>query len=99
MLHAVTSFRGEVPLITPRALPPGAAQAAINSRLYTGDLTSFQQFSLTEVLANDGPVKTISLMAAGTPYELWLSWDQQVDVARGTVPGDTTYRTLSLIHI
>src|SRR5665213_877253 len=93
MLRAVTAFRGETPLITPRLLPPGSAQAAINSRLYTGDLTAFKQFSMTEVLANDGPVKTISLMAAGTPYELWLSWDQQVDVARGTVPGDTTYRT------
>jgi hypothetical protein len=93
MLRSVTSFRGEVPLVTPRALPEGASQAAVNSRLYTGDLTAFKQFSLTEGLANTGPVQTISLMAAGTPYEVWLSWDQQVDVARGTVPGDTTYRT------
>jgi hypothetical protein len=93
MLRSVTSFRGETPLITPRLLPPGSAQAAVNSRLYTGDLTAFQQFSMTQGLANVGPVQTISLMAAGTPYEVWLSWDQQVDVARGTVPGDTTYRT------
>jgi len=92
-LRAVTSFRGEVPLMTPRSLPDNASQAAVNSRLYTGDLTAFKQFMLTYPLANAGPVQTISLMAADTPYATWLSWDQQVDVARGTVPGDTTYRT------
>lgn len=88
-LRAVTSFRGEVPLITPRALPENAAQEAINARLYTGDLTAFRQFTTEHGLANAGPVKTISLMAG----QYWLSWDEQVDVARGTVPGDTTYRT------
>jgi hypothetical protein len=88
-LHAVTSFRGEVPLLTARALPENASQAAINARLYTGDLTAFRQFATTHGLANPGPVRTISLMAS----EFWLSWDTQVDVARGTVPGDTTFRT------
>lgn len=88
-LRAVTSFRGEVPLLTPRALPENAAQAAVNARLYTGDLTAFRQFSLTEGLLNSGPVQTISLMAG----QYWLSWNEQVDVARGAVPGDTTYRT------
>ena len=92
-LHAVTSFRGEVPLLSSRLLPDTAAQAAVNARLYTGDLTAFKQFLLTQALANAGPVQTISLMAADTPYAVWLSGDQDVDVARGTVPGDTTYRT------
>ncbi len=87
--RAVTAFRGEVPLLTPRALPENAAQAAVNARLYTGDLTAFRQFALTEGLLNSGPVKTISLMAG----QYWLSWNEQVDVARGAVPGDTTFRT------
>lgn len=89
MRRSVNSFRGEVPLITPRALPDNAAQAAVNARLFTGDLTAFRQFAMTQGLANSGPVKTISLMAG----QYWLSWDEQVDVARGAVPGDTTYRT------
>ena len=88
-LHAINTFRGEVPLLAPRLLPDNAAAAAINARLYTGDLTAFKQFALTHGLSNTGPVQTISLMAG----QYWLSWDQQVDVARGTVPGDTTYRT------
>ena len=79
--------------MTPRALPDNASQQAINSRLYTGDLTAFKQFSMTQGLANPGAVQTISLMAGDTPYAVWLSWEQDVDVARGTVPGDTTYRT------
>jgi len=87
--HIVNAFRGEVPLMTPRELPDNSAQAAVNARLFTGDLTAFRQFLMTQGLANDGPVQTISLMAG----QYWLSWDQQVDVARGTVPGDTTYRT------
>jgi hypothetical protein len=89
MLRTVNSFRGEVPLVTPRALPDNASQEAINARLYTGDLTAFRQFTTTHGLANTGPVKTLSLMAG----QYWLSWDEQVDVARGVVPGDTTYRT------
>ncbi len=88
-LRSVSSFRGEVPLVTPRALPDNAAQAAVNARLYTGDLTAFRQFAMTQGLANSGPVKTISLMAG----QYWLSWNEQVDVARGAVPGDTTFRT------
>ncbi len=71
-----------------RLLPETAAQAAVNARLYTGDLSAFRQFLMTQGLANTGPVQTISLLK-----DWWLSWDQVVDVARGTVPGDTTYRT------
>jgi hypothetical protein len=88
-LRSITSFRGEVPLMSPRLLPEGAAQIATNARLYTGDLTAFKQFDLTEALTQSGPVKTIALMAG----QYWLSWNEQIDVARGAVPGDTTFRT------
>lgn len=75
--------------MSPRLLPEGAAQTAINARLYTGDLSAFKQFGLTEALPRSAPVKTIALMAE----QFWLSWNEQVDVARGSVPGDTTFRT------
>jgi len=84
----VNAFRGEVPLLPPRALPDGAAQEAVNARLYTGDLTAFKQFSTTHGLANPGTVRTIALLK-----DWWMSWETDVDVARGIVPGDTTYRT------
>jgi hypothetical protein len=89
-MHAlVDSFRGEAPLVTPRALPNSAAAAAVNARLLTGDLTAWRQFARTEVLENTGPVQSIFLLDTG----VWLSWDDQVDVARGVIPGDTTRRT------
>ena len=61
--HVIRGFRGEVPLMAPHLLPDVAAQSAVNARLYTGDLTAFRQFLMTQGLANTGPVQTISLMA------------------------------------
>lgn len=88
MKLSIDSFRGEAPILTPRALPPNAAQEATNCRMHTGDLESWRQYLATKVLANAGPVRTIYLLK-----DKWLSWDQQVDVARGIIPGDDTYRT------
>ena len=84
-----TSFRGEAPRITPRALPDNGAQAAVNAYLMTGDVTPWRQFLSNKVLARTAPVQTIALMAG----EHWLSFNEEVDVARGIIPGDTTYRT------
>lgn len=81
----ITSFRGEVPRLTPRALPDNAAQVAINARLQSGDLEAWRQFTQTKVLANSGAVQTIYLL-----NDKWLSWTHQVDVARGVIPGDTS---------
>lgn len=78
-----------VPRSTPRALPDGAAQDATNARLVSGDLEPFQRPLLVKALANVGAVSTIHLMAG----EHWLSWEEEVEVARGQVAGDDTYRT------
>lgn len=88
MLRAINSFRGEAPRVTPRALPDNGAQGALNAKLLTGDLCAWRQFATTMGLSNPGPVQTIYLL-----NDTWLSWDVQVDVARGTVAGDTTFRT------
>jgi len=90
MRRAIESFRGEAPRVTPRALPDNAAQAAVNAQLFTGDLKAWRQFATTKGLANggSGPVRTIYLL-----NDQWLSWEAEVDVARGIIPGDTTYRT------
>ena len=81
----IDSFRGEAPRLTPRALPPNAAQVAINARLQSGDLESWRGMLETASLANDA--QTIYLL-----NDAWLSWESDVDVARGPVAGDTTYR-------
>ena len=90
MRRAIDSFRGEAPRVSPRALPDNAAQEAVNARLFTGDLKPWRQFATTKGLANGGssPVRTIYLL-----NDMWLSWEADVDVARGIIPGDTTYRT------
>lgn len=88
MRVAVDSFRGEAPRLTPRALPANAAQDATNARLMTGDLEAWRQFVLEQALENTGPVLTIHKL-----NDVWLSWDEDVDVARGAIAGDTTFRT------
>ena len=88
MRRAIDSFRGEAPRVSPHLLPDNAAQEAINAQLFSGNLTAWRQFSTTEGLVNAGPVRTVYLL-----NDAWLSWDQDVDVARGIISGDTTYRT------
>jgi hypothetical protein len=88
MQRAITSFRGEAPRVTSRALPDNAAQDATNAKLLTGDLCAWKQFAVEFGLANPATVQTIFLLNGA-----WLSWSADVDVARGTVSGDTTFRT------
>lgn len=88
MRIAIDSFRGEVPRLTPRALPANAAQAAVNAKLVSGDLEAWRQFAQTKVLTAGADVRTIALINGQ-----WMSWTQQVDVARGIIAGDNTYRT------
>lgn len=86
MKVVIESFRGESPRTSPRALPANAAQVAINARLQTGDLETWRGLLETATLQNDA--QTIYLLNGA-----WLSWESDVDVARGTIPGDTTFRT------
>lgn len=89
MKIGVDSFRGEAPIVTPRALPENAAQLAINCRMQSGDLQSWRQYLTSKELAYaDGVIlRTIYLLR-----DEWLSWEPQADVARGLIPGDDTDR-------
>jgi hypothetical protein len=79
------SFRGMVPRLTPRALPDNASQNAVNCRLVSGDLEAWNQFAETERLGIT-PMTIYRLNGA------WLAWTTDVDVARGIIPGDDTFR-------
>lgn len=83
------SFRGEAPRVTRRALPDNGAFDATNARLLTGDVNAWGQFALTKALTETAPVRSIALMAG----QFWLSFQTDVDIARGIIPGDTTFRT------
>jgi len=87
MKITLSNPRGEVPRLEPNALPENAAQVAIGPRLLTAGISSWQQFSSVKTLATPAPVRTIYLLK-----DKWLSWGVDVDVARGIVPGDDTYR-------
>lgn len=87
MRIVIDSFRGEAPRVSPRLLPPNAAQDATNARLQSGDLEAWRQFALTRELDNPGTVETIYLL-----NDVWLSWEADVDVARGAIAGDESYR-------
>lgn len=84
-----TSWRGEAPRLTPRALPQNAAQDATNARLQSGDLQTWRQYAAEHTLVMTPPVETIYRLNGA-----WLSWAGDVAVARGPVPGDTTFRTI-----
>jgi hypothetical protein len=88
MKLSTPSFRGMAPRLTPRALPENGSQQAINARLLTGDLEAFYRPLLVEALANAGAVRSIFLLD-----DVWLSYEQEVEFARGTILGDTTFRT------
>lgn len=83
------SFRGEAPRITPRALPDNGSQEAINARLQSGDLETWRRFAEEYATAfESGQVRTIHLMNGN-----WLTWEEELEVARGVIPGDATFRT------
>lgn len=80
-------FRGEAPRLDAQHLPEQAARAAINSRLLSGNVTSWRHFALTKALAGAFNARTIYLLR-----DKWLHFAEQVEIAKGLIPGDTSDR-------
>ncbi len=87
MKLSTRSFRGMAPRISQRLLPPEASSNAINARLLTGDLTAWKAPAFSETFANGDIVRTIFKLR-----DRWLSFTDDVEIARGTILGDTDYR-------
>lgn len=87
MKASTATFRGMAPRITARALPDNASQEAINSRLVTGALKAWNRPALTHELPGGAVYRSIFKL-----NDIWLAWTEFVDVARGTILGDTTFR-------
>lgn len=95
MKISIAQFRGEAPRISPRLLPEGMAQQAINCRLLSGDLEAWKNFATEQALSKAAPINTIYKLG-----DYWLEWTQseldagavEIDVAKSTIGGDETNR-------
>ena len=87
----ITSFSGAVPRRGERVLGNGQAQIASNCRLTDGYFSALNQPKLT-VSPGVAGIQAIFKMNDGVS-DFWLSWNHDVDAAKGQIAGDTTYRT------
>jgi hypothetical protein len=79
-------FAGEIPKITPRLLPNGAAQTARNCKLQDGSLVPLRYPNDYRVLA-DGDVMFYKRGAT------WFEWNKVVDVVPAPIAEDRLYMT------
>lgn len=88
----IQNFSGEIPKVAARLLPDAAAQAAVNMRLTSGRIDPVYSPLDVGATMQSGNVETMFRMySGGTSY--WLNWTADVDVVRGPIAGDTTFRT------
>jgi hypothetical protein len=90
MKLATTAFRGMAPRLAPELLPPEGAQSAINVRVLTGDIEAWHR-PISDTVLPGGAMscyRSIFLLD-----DIWLAYEQEVEFARGTILGDTTFRT------
>lgn len=88
MKVSIPYFKGMVPRQSSRLLPDGFAADCTNVNLKSGDITAWNQPSVMTTLTPAG-IKTIYKTQTGGVF---LRWQDDVNVARGPVAGDTTER-------
>ena len=89
----INSFAGMVPRITSRHLDDNQAQVATNCQLTSGALRPWRDKKQVATLAKTVRVNSLYLFGNGGANERWLHWNEDVDVVRGPIAGDTTERT------
>src|SRR5690349_5498113 len=87
----VTNFGGVVPRIGSRLLPNSGAQTAQNVKLFSGELTSWLRTTLVNTPSKGGNLQSIYRMYS-TSTDYWLAWTDDVDVVRGPIAGDTSFK-------
>lgn len=83
----IQNFGGIAPRISERLLPPSGATIAENCKLWSGEIRPFRSPKPNPAALKSGLIQTI--------YNLdgfWLSWNGDVDVVRGFIPGDVSGR-------
>lgn len=95
----IAAFTGEIPRAEPRLLPQSGAQQAVNCNLLSGGLRPEKATLRTDTLAKAGRIRTISRyryvdQTYQTEQVLWLQWNEDVDVVRTPIAGDTLGLTI-----
>ena len=97
MLIAIDRFDGEIPRMGEKLLPATASRAAINTRLYSGELQAW--YSPLQVLSapvTGNPVQSIYRFGrsrAPSDFEYWTVSQDDVDFALPPVADNTDERT------
>lgn len=83
----IQNFGGIAPRLSDRLLPQNAATIAENCKLWSGEIRPFRAPRIDDTVLKDGMLETVHNING-----FWLSWNGDVDVVRGFIPGDTTGR-------
>lgn len=87
----ITGFSGIAPRRGARLLEPNQAQVAVNCRLTSGYISPLKPPKLITTPGLAG-IQTLFRMTDSIT-DFWLTWDRDVDAAKGPIAGDTTFRT------
>lgn len=82
----ITEFKGEIPRLHPRRLPPGFAQYCSNARLERGVLSPYREPVLAATVG--ATAETITLFSGQ-----WIGFTGDVDAVPGPVAGERLYYT------
>jgi len=89
----IKNFDGEYPRTGITFLPENGASAALNVRLYAGELQTWNGPELIEdVTLVDNAVTIYRFANPSSDAVAWLSWDSDVDVQRSSLNDTTDFR-------
>lgn len=92
---SVKLFGGVIPRLDPRNLPNNAGQLADNTKMFSGRLESWHKTTAintpTKGTAAGTELRSMYRMYS-TSSDIWLSWADDVDVVRGPIAGDTSFK-------
>jgi hypothetical protein len=89
----ITNFLGIAPKIASELLPDTAAQVALNTKLYSGDLIPYPQPVTAGDTGQSTTVKTLYALRNPSTNEVeWLSWTTDVNIAIATSNEDNNQR-------
>lgn len=91
----IRQFQGMIPIMNPQLLPESTAQVARNTRLTHGDLRPWNLPLFVMTPTKAGIHKTIYRFGEEQGEDrYWMTWIDDVDVARLPIDGDVAERTV-----
>lgn len=90
----VKGLAGEAPRVHRTLLQAYQSQQAINCDLASGEVRPWKLPVLVEELVQTGFLKTIHKYTTDVAVDVWLQWQEDVDVLFGAIAGDSTNLTV-----